>query len=122
MGFARKLKRNKHKAAKKKAEAAARAKANGDPIVWAVMFYRCADCGYELPMYLENTLERHNGENHKPVPFAIECPECGGFHMYDDIARYQKLPEERPLRKGESYFKDDPKYDCGMPVYRREKK
>ena len=119
MNFSRKIMRAKEQAEKKRKEqeAKARERANNTPFVWAVMVYRCADCGYELPMYLENTLERHNGDNHKPVPFAIQCPECGGFRMYDDISKYQKLTEERPLKKGESYFHDSYKFDCGIPIY-----
>ena len=53
-----------------------RAKKKGTPIVWAKMIYICEDCGNRKEMFLENTLERHNGENHKPVPFGIRCPYC----------------------------------------------
>ena len=87
------------------------------PIVWAYMGYLCDDCHYYVDMYLENTLERHNGENHKPVPFMIRCPQCGGFHCYDRTGLI-KLPEERPLKMNENYFKDDPNCDCGRPVIR----
>ena len=89
----------------------------GAPMVWAKMVYKCDDCGYEETMYLENTLERHNGENHKPVPFGIICRSCGGFHCYDRSGLIP-LPFERPLEEYESYFKDDKKYDCGKPVHR----
>lgn len=94
-----------------------RAKKNGTPIVWAKMIYICEDCGNRKEMFLENTLERHNGENHKPVPFGIRCPYCGGFHCYDRSGLIP-LPAERPLEEYESYFKDSKKYDCGKPVYR----
>lgn len=122
MKFSRKIMRAREQAENKRQEqeAKAREKEKGKPFVWvwAVMIYRCADCGFEIPMYLESTLERHNGENHKPVPFAMKCPECGGFHCYDDVSRFRPLPEERPLREGESYFKDTYKHDCGIPVIR----
>ena len=111
MSFKRKVKRVKERNKNKR-------KLNDNPMVWAVMTYRCKDCGAERLMYLENTLERHNGENHKPVPFGIRCPKCGGFHCYDDLLLFRELPKERPLRSHESYFKDDPKFDCGVPVYR----
>lgn len=68
-------------------------------------------------LYLENTLERHNGDRHKPVPFAIRCPKCGGFNCCD-MSFLRKLPEERPLKSGENYFKDYKSSDCGIPVIR----
>ena len=89
----------------------------GTPIVWAKMIYVCEDCKARYDMYLENTLERHNGKNHKPVPFGIRCKYCGGFHCFDRSGLI-KLHEERFLADGENYFKDDPHHDCGMPVYR----
>ena len=98
-----------------------RARRQNATVVWAVMIYRCADCGFEIPMYLEHTLGRHNGDAHKPVPFGMICPECGGYHCYDDVRQFRALPYERPLREGESYFKDDPKHDCGIPVIRTPK-
>ena len=94
-----------------------KAKKKGTPIVWAKMIYICEDCGNRKEMFLENTLERHNGEKHKPVPFGIRCPYCGGFHCYDRSGLIP-LPAERPLEEYESYFKDSKKYDCGKPVYR----
>lgn len=88
----------------------------GVPMVWAFMMYNCEDCGQWTKMYLESSLERHNGKNHKPVPFGIICPNCGGFHCYDRSGLI-KLYEERALRNGEHYFKDDPKQDCGIPKH-----
>lgn len=88
-------------------------------MVWAVMYYKCEDCGAGYNIFLENTLERHNGKDHKPVPFGIRCRKCGGFHCYDRSGLV-RLKEERPLRSGENYFRDDPKMDCGKPVVCKE--
>lgn len=82
--------------------------------VWAYMIYGCEDCGYKTRMFLQKGLEEH-GENHKPVPFIIRCPRCGGFHCRD-ISSLRRLPEERPLKAHENYFKNDKKHDCGVPV------
>ena len=87
-------------------------------MVWAYMIYQCEDCGWMTPIYLENTLERHNGNKHKPVPFAIRCRKCVGFHCYDR-SLVKKLPEERPLKPKENYFRDDKNSDCGIPVIRK---
>ena len=87
------------------------------PLVWAKMIYICDDCGARYTMYLENTLERHNGDKHKPVPFGIRCKKCGGFHCFDRSGLIE-LPEERYLEHDEDYFKDTCKYDCGQPVIR----
>lgn len=84
-----------------------------NPMVWAKMIYVCDDCGSQFEIFIESTLERHNGEKHKPVPFMIQCPICKGFHCYDRSFLIE-LPEERPVLTGESYFADEKKYDCGV--------
>lgn len=89
----------------------------GGPIVWAYMGYICRDCKFPVDMYIENTLERHNGESHKPVPFAIRCPQCGGFHCYGSTGLIP-LRAERPAEMYENYFKDYPDQDCGIAVIR----
>lgn len=83
------------------------------PIVWAKMIYICDDCGARFDMYLENTLERHNGDKHKPVPFGIRCRKCGGFHCFDRSGLIL-LPEERKVNFGEWFFGDKRKHDCGI--------
>ena len=88
---------------------------NGAKMTHAFMRYTCQDCQSEINMYLEEGLEEH-GENHKPVPFGIRCPECGGFHCYDSSAIIP-LFELRPIYQREHYFKNDPRYDCGVPVH-----
>ena len=86
-------------------------------IVHGAMVYGCKDCGKRWVMYLETGLEDHS-ENHKPVPFGITCPFCGGFHGFD-ISGYLKLPdaETADLPEGEAYFENVPDSDCGRPRY-----
>ena len=84
-------------------------------LVWAFMIYECEDCGYMTRMFLEDTLERHNGDKHKPVPFMIRCPKCKGFHCRD-ISFLRELPEPVRRKPSWNYFKDDEKYDCGTPI------
>ena len=89
---------------------------HGVRMIHGYMKYRCEDCGYEVNMYLEEGLEQF-GLNHKPVPFGIVCPECGGFHCYD-VSGLIPLPfGPRPLNANEHYFKFTLKDDCGIPVH-----
>ena len=86
-------------------------------MVWAYMMYRCKDCDWHGIIFLENTLERHNGDKHKPVPFGVICPKCKGHHCYD-VSFLRELPEERQLKPNKNYFKDDKGHDCGVPVWK----
>ena len=88
----------------------------GTPVVWAYMVYACEDCGNRLFMYLEEGLEQ-GGARHKPVPFAIRCPKCGGFHCYDVTGLIKLTSGPRALNTKEHYFKNTPKDDCGIPVH-----
>ena len=87
-------------------------------LVHGAMKYACEKCGLSWWMFLEKGLEEF-GENHKPVPFTIQCPVCHGFaHDVSGICKtkdgcYVVLPE------GESYFKNEPSSDCGVPVFGR---
>ena len=80
--------------------------------------YACENCGLSWLMFLEKGIEEH-GENHKPVPFSIQCPVCNGFAH--DISGICKIAADEyiELPYGESYFKNDPSHDCGIPVYGR---
>jgi|GEM_PF-1546498 len=98
-----------------KRRAMAEIEQNGTGIlVHGAMKYGCEKCGLTWWMFLEKGLEEF-GENHKPVPFAIRCPLCGGFaHDISGIAKfpggeYQELPE------GECYFANLDGQDCGVP-------
>ncbi|NCE63045.1 hypothetical protein D1159_00265 [Pseudoflavonifractor sp. 524-17] len=67
-------------------------------------------------MYLEKGVEEF-GENHKPSPFTIACPYCGGWAM--DVSGIQKVPGGRyvPLPDGYSYFANVGNRDCGVPTF-----
>lgn len=67
-------------------------------------------------MYLEKGIEEF-GENHKPSPFTIGCPYCGGWAM--DVSGIQKVPGGGyvPLPDGYSYFANVGNRDCGVPTF-----
>lgn len=87
-------------------------------LVHGAMKYACGKCGLSWWMFLEKGLEEF-GENHKPVPFIIQCPVCHGAAY--DISGICKIPDNEyaVLPYGESYFKNEPSHDCGIPVYGR---
>lgn len=68
-------------------------------------------------MYLEKGIEEF-GEDHKPSPFTIECPYCGGLAM-DVYGRIQKIPGGVyvPLPEGYSYFANREDHRCGVPTF-----
>ena len=86
-------------------------------MVHAAMVYGCKDCGSRWLMYLEKGLEEAGDPDRKPVPFAITCPYCKGFHAYD-ISGCLKIPEEGyvELPKDASCFENLPDRDCGKPM------
>lgn len=90
------------------------------PLVHGAMKYACEKCGLSWWMFLEKGLEEF-GENHKPVPFVIQCPVCHGFaHDVSGICKCKtKDGGYVVLPYGESYFKNEPSSDCGVPVFGR---
>ena len=83
-------------------------------LVHGAMKYGCEKCGLTWWMFLEKGLEEF-GEDHKPVPFVITCPLCGGFAH--DISGIVKFPEGgyKELPAGEAYFANVDGHDCGVP-------
>lgn len=66
-------------------------------------------------MFLEKGIEEF-GEDHKPSPFTIGCPYCGGWAM--DVSGIQKIPGEYiPLPDGGHYFANMEDKNCGVPVF-----
>ena len=67
-------------------------------------------------MYLEKGIEEF-GANHKPSPFTISCPYCGGMAM--DVSGIQKVPGGGyvPLPDGYGYFANVEGRDCGVPTF-----
>ena len=85
------------------------------PLIHGRMLYRCECCGESWFMYLEKGIEEF-GENHKPSPFMIACPHCGGFAS--DVSGIQKAPGGGyvPLPGGCRYFANMEDRDCGVPM------
>ena len=86
------------------------------PLIHGRMIYRCEQCGKSWPMYLEKGIEEF-GANHKPSPFTITCPYCGGLAM--DVSGIQKVPGGGyvPLPDGYGYFANVEGRDCGVPTF-----
>ena len=80
------------------------------------MIYGCNSCGQGFKMYLETGLEVvGDGEKHKPVPFAIQCPFCGAFNCHDVAFRRFNL-EHSMNPKQLPFFANYQGQDCGTPV------
>ena len=85
--------------------------------------YACEKCGEHRLMWIEKGLEENcnsslkekSGLPHKPTPFIIACPECGGFMRHVLTPIY--LPEFRPAKIGEDLFTYDKNYECGMSCF-----
>ena len=86
------------------------------PLVHGRMIYRCEQCRRSWTMFLEKGIEEF-GENHKPSPFTITCPYCGGWAM--DVSGILKVPGGGyvPLPEGGHYFANMEGKDCGVPVF-----
>ena len=86
------------------------------PLIHGRMIYNCELCGNSWPMYLEKGVEEF-GANHKPSPFTISCPYCGGLAM--DVSGIQKVPGGGyvPLPDGYGYFANVEGRDCGVPTF-----
>lgn len=90
-----------------------------DKIVHGFFVYECQDCGTVYKMWLEKGLEDsvHDKEcpdQHKPVPFSIRC-KCGSFNCFHILWGYGEKENYELLKRGESYFANDPKFECGKP-------
>lgn len=89
------------------------------PLVHGRMIYRCEQCGRSWAMFLEKGIEEF-GEDHKPSPFTIGCPYCGGWAM--DVSGIQKIPGGYiPLPEGGHYFANTEGKNCGAPVFCAER-
>lgn len=86
------------------------------PMIHGRIIYNCGLCGNSWPMYLEKGVEEF-GANHKPSPFTITCPYCGGLAM--DVSGIQKVPGGGyvPMPDGYGYFANVEGRDCGVPTF-----
>ena len=91
--------------------------------VHMVMKYKCDKCMSEANMYVEKGLEENcnralkvgSGMPHKPVPFAIKCPECEKGFMTD--YGFRSFPDFLIAPDGLNMFINDPGSDHGVPVF-----
>lgn len=95
------------------------------------MIYQCKCCNSVYVMWLAEGLEDPTDDaktgKHKPVPFEIVCPTCGGiaFHNFWDVGK-QTLGQNHRSYKDyilqqnkllyENFFWNDPDSDCGVPI------
>ena len=76
-------------------------------LVHGKMIYSCESCKKSWPMYLEKGIEEF-GDDHKPSPFIIRCPYCGG--MARDVSGIIKNPQGYSrLPDGLHYFSNQKK-------------
>lgn len=101
-----------------------------DIIIHGYMIYRCKECGSIYVLWLEKGLEDptndQNGGQHKPVPFGIVCPLCGGqaFHSFWDATGDTLGKNYRPYKDYtnssgliyENFFWNDPNSPHGVPI------
>lgn len=102
-----------------------------DHTIHGYMVYQCEDCGNIYVMWLEKGLEDPTDDEktgmHKPVPFGITCPACGGVAIHvlwslgkDSLGKnyksYQKYVEQPNRLIYRNFFWNDPAEDCGVPI------
>lgn len=95
------------------------------------MIYQCKDCKSIYVMWLAEGLEDPTNDrltgNHKPVPFGIVCPACGGeaYHEFWGATQWSLSMSYRSYKdyisqQGrllyENFFWNDPESDCGVPI------
>lgn len=95
------------------------------------MIYQCEDCNSIYVMWLTEGLEDPTDDaktgKHKPVPFEIVCPGCGGaaFHKFWGVGKptlgqnhrsYKDYISQQNKLLYENFFWNDPDSDCGVPI------
>lgn len=102
-----------------------------DHTIHGYMVYQCEECHNIYVMWLEKGLEDPTDDqktgNHKPVPFGIVCPDCGGVATHtlwsfgkDSLGKnyksYRKYVEQPNRFVYRNFFWNDPASDCGVPI------
>lgn len=102
-----------------------------DHIIHGYMVYQCEHCKVIYVMWLEKGLADPTDDEktgkHKPVPYGIICPTCGGtavhtlWHLGEDslgknYKSYQKYVEQANKLIYRNFFWNDPMTDCGVPI------
>lgn len=103
----------------------------GDFRIHGFMIYQCEDCNSVYVMWLAEGLEDPTDDaktgKHKPVPFGIVCPACGGtaFHKFWGVGKltlgqnhrsYKDYISQQNKLLYENFFWNDPDSDCGVPI------
>lgn len=102
-----------------------------DHTIHGYMVYQCEHCNDIYVMWLEKGLEDPTDDEktgmHKPVPFGIICPACGGmathtlwslgkYSLGKNYKSYQKYVEQPNRLIYRNFFWNDPTTDCGVPI------
>lgn len=102
-----------------------------DHIIHGYMIYQCECCHNIYMMWLEKGLEDLTDDQktgrHKPVPFSIICPCCGGMTRHvlwsidsDSLGKnyrsYREYVNQPNIPVYRNFFWNDPDSDCGIPV------
>lgn len=102
-----------------------------DHVIHGYMIYQCGHCHNIYVMWLEKGLEDPTDDQktggHKPVPFGIICPACGGTATHilwsvgkDSLGKnyksYQKYVDQTTKLIYRNFFWNDPTADCGVPI------
>lgn len=96
---------------------------NHTVFVHGAFVYVCTDCAAHTTMMLDMGVEEMcnprlaSGKSqrpHKPSPFTIKCPQCGGFATHTQTVWFEA---PRPLSAGRNVFLYDPDHNCGRAVY-----
>lgn len=102
-----------------------------DHIIHGYMIYQCQECADVYVMWLEKGLEDPEDDkktgNHKPVPYTIICPFCGGTvkHIFWEFSKdtlssnyrsYNRYVTETNGTIYRNFFWNDPESNCGIPI------
>lgn len=83
---------------------------------WASMIYGCSDCNKGCTMLLEEGIEG-GFEPHKPAPFFIQCPFCGGHNFHHVNMHAEVFKSRRRIGPYEPFFANIKGDDCGCPLH-----
>lgn len=92
---------------------------NDKRLVVRIMTYQCEQCEKTRWMYLEDGLEQPAQEHkpHKPVPFVVACPDCGGHMRHINFQEDFFFVGEQELLPWMDRFENRADHDCGVPVF-----
>lgn len=92
-------------------------------MVHGAFVYVCDDCKAHTTMMLDMGVEEQCNQrlvygrsqrSHRPSPFVIKCPKCGGFAMHTQTVWFEA---PRRLAAGSNVLLWDPTHECARAVY-----